>query len=278
MKRILTWVLIVFCLLSSFSALSQSDAYRVTLMGDTPIYAGPGEEYGYKRDVGEKGVFTIVEETIGKDGFLWGKLKSGAGWVRLSDTPAVVFRETPYTVHIPAWVSIFDGPGYDYVYRKLVNENGVYTIVEEAPDEEGNLWGRLKSGAGWVDLTYLSRADNLPALISFADDQLLKSGEYIFRQPDAGEYSVKIAVRANELLRDVCFTSLTLKEEFWETDRVLYSAKYMQSWRPLVIEVTFRGDMTTFGFDFTDEAGVDRHYLINISGRNGQLYAEEYLK
>lgn len=278
MKKFFVWLLTAVCLFSSVSALSENVPYRTKLTGDTPIYAGPGERYGYEKDVGENGVFTIVEERIGEDGCLWGRLKSGAGWVRLSDAPVIAYRETPYTTEIPAWVSVFDGPGYDYIYKDLVGEDGVYTIVEEIPDEEGNLWGKLKSGIGWVDLTHLEHAKTLPVIISFADDQLLKSLEYIYRQPDASEYSVKIAVRANELLKNVHFTSLTLGENFWETDKVLYSARYMQDWRPLVIEVTFWGDMTTFGFDFTDEEGVERHYLISLSGRNGQLYVQEYLK
>ncbi len=275
MKRLFAW-LIVFCLIFSVSALSESVPYRVNLSGDTPIYAGPGEKYGYEMDIGQNGVFTIVEEAVGEDRCLWGKLKSGAGWVRLSDTPFMDFHETPYTWKIPAWVSIFDGPGYDYAYKKPVGRDGVYTIVEEQPDMEGNLWGRLKSGAGWVDLTYLEYAKTLPVIVSFADDELLESGEYIFRRADASEYSVKIAVRANELLQNVCFTSQMLGEAFWETDEILYSAKYMQTWRPLVIEVTFWGDMTTFGFDFTDANGTEHHYLINISGRNGSLYVEEH--
>ena len=49
--------------------------------------------------------------------------------------------------------SIFDGPSYDYALVGTVQQRGTYTIVEETWDYEGNLWGRLKSGAGWVDLT-----------------------------------------------------------------------------------------------------------------------------
>ncbi|MBQ1257959.1 MAG: hypothetical protein IIX93_11900 [Clostridia bacterium] len=280
MKRFLLVLLVIFLAFSSLAALSEAVPYLVKLPAEREIFKGPGEEYERNGLVGKNGTYTIVEEQYSSDGYLWGRLKSGAGWVRLSDAPVISEDNwfLPYTIKLPAWVSIFKGPGYDYVYTKLVGADGVYTIVEEAFDEEGNLWGRLKSGAGWVDLTYASWAETLPAVISFADSQLLMSGEYIFRQPDASEYSVKIAVRANELLRNVRFTSLTLGEMFWETDEVLYSARYMQDWRPLVIEVTFWGDMTTFGFDFTDDEGFDRHYLISVSGRNGQLYVQEYLK
>lgn len=34
---------------------------------------------------------------------------------------------------------------------------GVYTIVEESTDKNGVLWGKLKSGAGWICLDYADR-------------------------------------------------------------------------------------------------------------------------
>ena len=275
MKRVFTWITAIVFVILCVSALAEDASYRVSLKKGTPIYKGPGEEYGFAQNVRVDGVYTIVKEAVSEDCYLWGRLKSGAGWVRLSDEPVTAMRNVPYTIKIPAWVSIFHGPGCDFGYKQLVGTDGAYTIVEERIDEEGKIWGRLKFGVGWVDLTNMERAKTLPAIISFADDSLLESGEFISRKADASEYSVKIAVRANELLRNVRFTSLTLGEEFWETEKVLYSARYMQSWRPLVIEVTFWGDMTTFGFDFTDESGVSRRYLMNISGRSGELYVWE---
>ena len=44
------------------------------------------------------------------------------------------------------------GPSADYDINGTIIDNGVYTIVEE---EDG--WGKLKSGAGWINLSYTSR-------------------------------------------------------------------------------------------------------------------------
>lgn len=118
----------------------------------------------------------------------------------------------------------------------------------------------------------------LPAAITFADDAFLHEGEYLFCRADPSEYSYKIAVFPKNEITNVRFSSLQLGDAFWETDRILYENAFITRDRPLVIEVTFWGDMTTFGLDFTDEYGLERHYLISISGKNGQLYAEEYLK
>ena len=40
------------------------------------------------------------------------------------------------------------GPGMNYSKARTSMSLGVYTIVEES-----NGWGKLKSGAGWIDLS-----------------------------------------------------------------------------------------------------------------------------
>ncbi len=47
---------------------------------------------------------------------------------------------------------VYKGPGYDTGKVGTVEKATAYTIVAEERDAEGNLWGKLKSGAGWIDL------------------------------------------------------------------------------------------------------------------------------
>lgn len=47
------------------------------------IRKGPGTNYGKTGRFTGKGVFTIVDESKGSGATLWGKLKSGAGWISL---------------------------------------------------------------------------------------------------------------------------------------------------------------------------------------------------
>ena len=91
-----------------------------------------------------------------------------------TETSATEESNVPYLLQIPrADQSIFEGPGYDYVFAGTVRERGTYTIVEEQWDYEGNLWGKLKSGAGWVDVSQIRSEEYANALISanYADDQ-----------------------------------------------------------------------------------------------------------
>lgn len=114
---------------------------------NTPIYSGPGYGYSYEGTVKIAALYTIMEERTDSYGNLWGRLKSGAGWIVLNEG----FQ--PYLVYIsnPDY-PIYKGPGYEYACVGTVEIAAQYTIVEERYDSWGNLWGRLKSGAGWIAL------------------------------------------------------------------------------------------------------------------------------
>lgn len=59
----------------------------------------------------------------------------------------------PYLVRITASVlNIRKGPGTSYAVTGQIKDRCVYTIVEQ----KGN-WGRLKSGAGWISLSYTKK-------------------------------------------------------------------------------------------------------------------------
>lgn len=59
---------------------------------------------------------------------------------------------TPYRVRVKIDnLSIWAGAGTNTKRVRLI-EKGVYTIVEESKGQGAALWGRLKSGAGWISL------------------------------------------------------------------------------------------------------------------------------
>ena len=59
----------------------------------------------------------------------------------------------PYIVQINTDVlNVRAGPGTNYQIRTKVTRGYKYTIVGES---EG--WGKLKSGSGWIDLSYTKR-------------------------------------------------------------------------------------------------------------------------
>ena len=250
------------------------EPYTIFLLGTDGIFEGPGYDYDCIDTIGKDNRFTIVEEAVCEDGYLWGRLKSGAGWVKLPN----IASERTYKKYLGAWVPIFEGPGYDYVYEQLVGKDNTYTIVMEVWDDEGNLWGKLKSGAGWVDLDYVGRMEEAPIIISFADDRLLASEDYREYTDSSARHRETLAFRSNETLTNVRFNSLGYRNGSYVVEEELYSFGRMRSDWPFVASVPFMGDMTTYGISFTDADGHAHHYAVCLSGRNGFLDVVEYFR
>ena len=74
-----------------------------------------------------------------------------------STEPKEVVSETscPYLVKITtAALNIRKGAGTNTAKVGCIRDRGVYTIVEERKGTGATLWGKLKSGAGWISLDY----------------------------------------------------------------------------------------------------------------------------
>ena len=66
-----------------------SDEYKVKVTAaKLNIRNGAGTKYKINGTITDKGVYTIVKTSI-VDGKKWGKLKSGAGWICLTQTKEV---------------------------------------------------------------------------------------------------------------------------------------------------------------------------------------------
>jgi len=266
-------ILIAILILGMLMPCAQAASYTTRLTADIDIYSGPGYDYAYVRDVGKDGVYTIVEEQIDDDYNVWGRLKSGAGWVFIGNDWSDQF----YTVQLGSWVQIYEAPGYDFACVGDIGEDGVYTIISEYLDDEGNCWGQLKSGAGWVDLTRARTMGKPVIAASFASDKLLNEGGYTLFYVDESEYADMIAFRSGETLWNVRLTSLLYDGEAYIVGDELHYFDRMLEGVPFVAGLPFWGELTTYGLSFTDEAGAERYFAVYLSGRNGSVILEEYV-
>ena len=189
---------------------------------------------------------------------------------------AVPEKSVPYLQRIErSDQSIYEGPGYDYCFVDTVRQRGTYTIVEEVRDSEGNLWGRLKSGIGWVDLTEIGSENYKNALMSanYADEDFVRHGAY-HHYTSGQEYSIPIVFRAYGRIQDVKLYGIELNDAGLLPGADLITLPEMTEEIPLVAELAFPGDMSMYGIQF-DEDGRTRVYSIHISGRNGALILVE---
>lgn len=168
--------------------------------------------------------------------------------------------------------SIFAGPGSTYSWVGTTEEPGTFTITTEVRDETGNLWGRLKSGKGWINLTEVKETAKSTLLISanYADRALLDGGNYHHCIADDSEYMVQVAFRAYEKLTNISLFEIIITEEA-DLEEEVFSLSEMDRKKPLVADLGFPGDMSMYGIRFTDKNGKEYTYAVAISGRDGSL-------
>ena len=178
-----------------------------------------------------------------------------------------------YLLSLPGFLAVFDAPSYDGCYVGSIGEKGVYTIVQEQTDPEGYLWGKLKSGIGWINLSEY-HAD-IPLWAGLGSEALLDFPHHIAVVDDS-EYMEYLVFQAKSTLTDVRLISLLPDVGTYTEDSILCTIPELTPDMPLIAQVVFYGDFTTYGLSFTDENGTQRLFAVYISGRNGAPILQEY--
>ena len=189
--------------------------------------------------------------------------------------PTEPMREVPYTNELGASVAIYTEPNGSSTFVQNVGQDGVYTIVEEAYDSNGNLWGRLKSGLGWVNLTMVRTAHNRGEVLScaYADEQMPSSADYHICILDSSEYAFWVAFQASQSLTDIRIVSLEFENSGngYKVGDVLYTLDQLTPEKPLAVKLSFPGDFSVYGILFTDSNGIEQRRTVCKSGEDGSL-------
>ena len=186
--------------------------------------------------------------------------------------------EVGYIINIPlADQSIFSGPTYDSYFVGIVGVATNYTIVNEATDAEGNLWGELKSGRGWVDLTEIrsGKRETHPFTVNLADKAIAEDPNSMHCSQSNHEAAIQIAIRPLEKMKNFTFSDYYLNGEEFEIGETYFTAVEMDENTPLVVDLMFTGDFTMFLITFVDEEGNPHNYRIYESQRNSTICMDE---
>lgn len=120
--------------------LCHQDSYKLKLGSNHGDVYSWFKKYGYTMDTVRDRVAEILNE--------------GATPVPVNPTPTF----EPYKVRITATTLNYRaGAGTSYKINGTVKKGDVYTIVEEKKLTTGAVWGKLKSGAGWINLSYTEK-------------------------------------------------------------------------------------------------------------------------
>ena len=164
---------------------------------------------------------------------------------------------------------IFDEPSYDGGVVQPM-PTGTYTIVKEQRDDEGNLWGKLKSGLGWICLTDIRNFDE-PVAIGEPDPDMKKKGNYKEIVIHDSEYAFPVVIQACEKLTEVSLYSCELGDTDMEPTEWIGGVDTLAKGKLLVVWLEFPGDFSTFQLDVVDSSGNSHSYQMATSGRNGTL-------
>ena len=183
--------------------------------------------------------------------------------------PQIVELTETYTVKIRRGdFPIYSGPGYENQKVATVEEAGIYTIVAECRNTDGVLWGRLKSGVGWVDLDMIRQEGNVAVSVTAqrANQALLSGGNYHYCDADSSEYSVTVVFRTNTLLYNVSFFQFFFEDAAYCSGPELYRLDFWDPVNPFVVKVAFPGLMSAWGLRFTDGNGKTQTYMLRDGG------------
>ncbi len=174
----------------------------------------------------------------------------------------VSLKTVKYLKKVPAEGCIFTQPDPNSDFVDVVGTDGTFTIVEEATLSNGDVWGKLKSGMGWVNMTdpYCGGAQVPPVTASYSGKVVLKGDYHLAGICTDDEYKVNVTLFAHETVYDLEITDINY-DTMMPTD-ALYHLDELTPEKPLVAHLSFPGDMSSFGLRFRDSAGGSHEYLI----------------
>lgn len=102
-----------------------------------------------KKDLFHEDMWSYLLEDVG---ISIAKKSTPAQTTKKAETTTSTVDESSYLISVPDdSTTIYDSPSYNGEQVQNL-PLGTYTIVEEQFDDDGNLWGKLKSGIGWICL------------------------------------------------------------------------------------------------------------------------------
>lgn len=157
MDNVALGILNAFGISGSNSGTDSTTDYTVRVTADElNVRSGAGTNYSIVTKVKRGEVYTIVGEASGVGASKWLKLKSGAGYI---SADLCERTDSTFTAKVNTdKLNIRSGAGTNYDIVGAVHDGEVYTIVGVYSGEGSSSgWGKLKSGAGYVSLDFMTR-------------------------------------------------------------------------------------------------------------------------
>jgi len=192
------------------------------------------------------------------------------------EDPEEPVQTPPYLEKIKkSTVEIMKGPGYGTEFVSVIDP-GTYTIVEEATDQNGLLWGKLKSGIGWIDLTYSREITNVFGPITIGDAAADTKGTHTFVQEGFQDYGSHYLITTEEAVTDLVLSTCDFLDRGPVPAKAMYRLDGLRPGESLRATLVFHGDLTNYALTYTDSQGQTHTCTFMHSGRDGSLIVQEY--
>ena len=117
--------------------------------------------------------------------------------------------------------------------------------------------------------------------IKLAKDVKLPEGTYDEYVADAENQQIRLVLTTDAVITNVKVLGLEIKEvdntgKPFFSEAVLYTQGKLTPKRPLVLNLTFLGDIPNYGVSYIEENGSVKRYAIGQSGEDGSLLLTEY--
>ncbi len=152
---------------------------------------------------------------------------------------------------------------------------------EEIDITDDEFWAKQTSMADdteYIELTPFVEEDAAPSqlFVEYQSDASFNEDSCDFYSVDKSGYETLIVFSTDGVLQDLKLLSLFMNDVDGEgnpeyTIDEIYSYGTLESYRPLMVELTFYGDMPNYGVSYTDETGETKYFAISVSGYDGAL-------
>ena len=188
-----------------------------------------------------------------------------------TEAPTEPFSEKlPYLKEVPAEACIFKGASLDAAFNRTMGSDGTFTIVEEVRDANGQIWGRLKSGAGWVNVTDpFCHGTKAPAVTVSYTGKIMKKS-YTYRAgEESGEYVTLLTFMPHQKVYNV---KVMQTHPALDSNKTIIQMAELAPGEAVVVGVMLM-DFNEFYISYQDDQGKTGHaYVVQNYADGPALY------
>ena len=165
-------------------------------------------------------------------------------------------------------------------YVNTTGEMDKSVSEEISEDDFWNIYATFEDNIS--SLTFTSFSGDISAVVDvvWADDVMDRYDEYTEYVADSSEYDTMVAFVATSRVTDFKVLSLEFVD-YTEDGKIKFDSKELYSQEelgkdtPLIVTMTFVGDIPNYGISYVDENGQTKKYSIDLSGYDGSLFLSE---